>query len=201
MSAGSTDREDRIAQLYQRYSPRIAAYALRRAAPEEAADIVSETFLVAWRRSDDIPLEPHTLPWLYGVARRVLANQRRSTRRRGRLRQRLSSQFAEHHAPPAAIEDPDRRERLARAMSELSDDDAEVLRLVAWEGMSPTQIAAILGIEPNAARQRIHRARVRLRRNLEEAAPDSTTLDDQPVAAPPPIPPAPDRRATREVRS
>lgn len=167
MSAASTDREDRIARLYQRYSPQIAAYALRRAAPEEAADVVSETFLVAWRRSDDIPSEPHTLPWLYGVARRVLANQRRSTRRRGRLRERLSAQFAEHHTPPLEIDDPGGLPRVARAMQELSAEDAEILRLVAWEAMSPTQIAAILDIEPNAARQRIHRARVRFRRALE----------------------------------
>lgn len=163
----TTDREDRIAELYERYAPDIAAYARRRAAPDEAADVVSETFLVAWRRSDDVPAEPHVLPWLYGVARRVLANQRRSTQRRGRLWQRLSSQFAEHEPPAAAVEDRDGFDAIGRALSELSDDDAEILRLVAWEAMSPTQIAAILDIEPNAARQRLHRARTRLRRALE----------------------------------
>ncbi len=176
MSAASTGREDRIAQLYRRYAPQIAAYALRRAAPDESADVVSETFLVAWRRSDDIPPEPHTLPWLYGVARRVLANQRRSSRRRGRLRERLAEQFTELHTPPVAIEDLDRLDRLGRAMGELSADDAELLRLVAWEGLSPTQIAGVFEIEPTTARQRIHRARLRLRRALDDGEPsgDST---------------------------
>lgn len=164
-------REDQIAALYQRYSPQIAAYARRRAAPEEAADVVSETFLVAWRRSEDIPPEPHSLPWLYGVARHVLSNQRRSTQRRGRLWKRLSSQFAEHHVPPAAIEERCEFELVGRALSDLSDDDAEILRLVAWEGMSTTQVAAILDIEPNAARQRLHRARVRLRKKVDALAP------------------------------
>lgn len=171
MSAGRTEREDRITRLYQQYSPQIAAYARRRAAPDEAADVVAETFLVAWRRSEDVPVEPHTLPWLYGVARHVLANQRRSARRRGRLWQRLSSQFDDHHTPPAAIEDHSRFELVRRALSELSDDDAEILRLVAWEGMSPAQIAVTLAIEPTTARQRLHRARLRLRRKLDSMTP------------------------------
>lgn len=183
MRADTTDREDRIAELYERYSPQIAAYARRRASLDEAADVVSETFLVAWRRSEEIPAEPDSLPWLYGVARRVLANQRRSTQRRGRLWQRLSTQFAEHDAPIAAVEDCGGFEVLGRALGELSDDDAEILRLVAWEGMSPTQVAAILDIEPNAARQRLHRARVRLRRRLDELTPDVLVTDSCSVSA------------------
>lgn len=176
--AGYMTREDQIAQLYQRYSPQIAAYARRRAAPDEAADVVSETFLVAWRRSEEIPEEPASLPWLYGVARHVLANQRRSTQRRGRLWKRLSSQFAEDHTPPVAIENQCEFELIGRAISELSDDDAEILRLVAWEGMSPAQVAEILEVEPNAARQRLHRARLRLRRSIDAMSVDELNVDE-----------------------
>lgn len=171
--ADATLDEEQVAQLYHRYAPDIAAYARRRTGPEEAADLVSETFLVAWRRSADVPSEPHTLPWLYGVARHVLANQRRSTKRRGRLRDRLAAQFVERTEPPADLGDAERADRVATAMRTLSDDDAEILRLVAWEGMSPTEIAVVLGIEPNAARQRLHRARVRLRKQLDADGPAS----------------------------
>ena len=195
MSSRNADREERVTRLYRRYAPHIAAYALRRAAPDESADIVSETFLVAWRRSDDVPPEPHTLPWLYGVARRVLSNQRRSTRRRGRLARKLSTQFVEHHTPPMPIEDADRLERLGRALSGLPPDDAELLRLVAWEGMSAAQLAEIFEIEPNAARQRLHRARLRLRAVLDADAPPP---ECGPIDPPAPPAAAPDR--SREVQ-
>lgn len=183
MNRASSEREDKIAELYLRHAPKIAAYARRRATPDEAAEIVSETFLVAWRRADEVPPEPHALPWLYGVARRVLANQRRSTQRRGRLWHRLSSQFAEDHTPTPAIEDRCRYELLGRALNELSDDDAELLRLVAWEGLSPAQVAEILEIEPNAARQRLHRARMRLRRNVEAMTPVDAASEIEPIAS------------------
>ena len=78
-----------VTRVYERYAADIAAYALRRSAAADAADVVADTFLVAWRRRGDIPAEPKTLPWLYGVARRVLANQRRSRNRRTRLHDRL----------------------------------------------------------------------------------------------------------------
>lgn len=168
--------------------------------------MVSETFLVAWRRYDEIPAEPHTLPWLYGVARLVLSNQRRSTRRRGRLWERLSSQAAIDHPPPCSIEDRGEYQLVGRALSELSDDDAEILRLIAWEGLSPAQVAAILDIEPNAARQRLHRARLRLRKRIDALSPvadrsapehalDGHTLDGIPLLDRSPV------HSTSEVRS
>ena len=84
------EREERFRELFNSSYHHVLGYALRRAASrDDAADVVAETFLVAWRRLDDLPSEALTRPWLYGVARRVLANQRRSTGRRELLAARL----------------------------------------------------------------------------------------------------------------
>ncbi len=159
-----------VTRLYECYAPDVAAYALRRASGVDAADVVADTFLVAWRRHDEIPGEPATLPWLYGVARRVLANQRRSRERRSRLHDRLRAEFVEHAARDAHVEEDDRFQRVAAALESLSDDDAELLRLIAWEGLTPTDLATAMRLEPAAVRERIHRARGRLRRRLAAAA-------------------------------
>ena len=165
-----------VTQLYERHAGAIAAYALRRAAAADAADVVADTFLVAWRRHDEIPTEPDTLPWLYGVARRVLANQRRSQDRRTRLHDRLRSEFVEFDSRVDRMEDAERFRRVATALADLSDDDAELLRLTAWEGLSPTEIAATMELEPGAVRQRLRRARQRLRHRLAADGSDAEAI-------------------------
>lgn len=160
------DVEDIVTGAYERHAPAIAAYALRRAAAADAADVVADTFLVAWRRHDEMPAEPDTLPWLYGVARRVLANQRRSRDRRTRLHERLRTGFIEFDMRDDRTEDTAEFRRVAAAMNTLSETDAELLRLTAWEGLSPTQLAAAMELEPSAVRQRLRRARQRLRHRL-----------------------------------
>ena len=86
MSVAPPGHQERFRHVYAEHFDRVLGYALRRVArPEDAADVVSETFLVAWRRLGDVPEEPRTRLWLYGVARRVLANQRRGDRRRTAL--------------------------------------------------------------------------------------------------------------------
>lgn len=158
----TTENERRVAHLYELYSPHITRYAERRAASSDASDVVAETFLTAWRRADDIPSEPHALPWLYGVARRVLANQRRGSQRRSQLHDRLLQEYAGDDVSVCRLESADQFQRVAKAMDDLSESDAELIRLTAWEGMTPGEIAESMGIEPNAARQRLHRARRRL---------------------------------------
>lgn len=175
----SADPHERVAALYEAHAGRLAAYALRRTGAADAADVVAETFLVAWRRHGEIPDEPESLPWLYGVARKVLANQHRSTDRRGRLHDRLATQFVDAAADMARVEESERFGRVASALARLSDDDAELLRLTAWEGLTPTEIAAVMGLQPNAVRQRLHRARRRLRGQL------SIGESDAGVVAPP----------------
>ena len=127
-------------------------YALRRTDRDTAQDVVAETFTVAWRRLDKVPEKP--LPWLYGVARRVLANQRRSTRRLTSLRRKLEPDA--DTAPELA--DPE----LAAALRALPAIDREILALVAWEGLTAAEAAVVLDCTSTAARLRLHRARARL---------------------------------------
>jgi len=162
----AVDGDALVTRAYERHAGAIAAYALRRSAPADAADIVADTFLVAWRRHDEIPAEPDTLPWLYGVARRVLSNQRRSRDRRTRLHDRLRTDFIEFDSRTPRAEDTEHFRRVAAAMNALSDDDAELLRLTAWEGLSPSELATTMQLEPDAVRQRLRRARQRLRKRL-----------------------------------
>jgi RNA polymerase sigma-70 factor (ECF subfamily) len=144
-------------ELYRQYAGRVRAYALRRTAATAADDVVAEVFVVAWRRRDDVP-DP-SLPWLLAVARRVLANQRRSERRAIALRARLQS------APVPTVA-PNVDHRVLRALADLSERDRELLMLIAWEGLSVTEAATVLGARPGTIAVRLHRARERFARAL-----------------------------------
>lgn len=146
------------------YEP-VLSYALRRTTTrDDALDVVAETFLTAWRRFGQAPEGPELRLWLYGIARRVLANQLRGQRRRERLSARLRSiepaSTAECAPAPAATG------AISRAFRRLSDADREVLTLVGGEGLAPSEIARVLGCGPVAARVRLHRARARFAREL-----------------------------------
>jgi RNA polymerase sigma-70 factor, ECF subfamily len=151
----------RFEDLHRRAFRPLSAYALRRASPEDAADVVGETLLVAWRRLDDVPAPPDDVPWLYGVARNVLANQRRATRRRSAAVDRLTAELrtARREGPDASLAD---------ALRRLPEDQQELLRLVAWEGLQPRELAVVLGCTANAAAIRLHRARAALRQALAD---------------------------------
>jgi len=160
-ATGSTP-EERFRSLFARHYPAVYRYAGRRLGPDEAADAAAEAFTVAWRKIGHVPSEPDTLPWLYGVTRRVVANAERGRRRRRRLVAR-------------AVEGgPDPQERAAdpvgvlTALAGLAADDREVLRLAAWEGLGPREMGAVLGCSPNAAAIRLHRARRRLERAMND---------------------------------
>src|SRR5437870_5088069 len=91
---------ERFRAIYVENYLAVLAYALRRTeTDDDAADVVAETFLVLWRRLDDAPAGDQTRPWLYGVARRVLSNARRSERRRSRLVARLMATTSPHGSP------------------------------------------------------------------------------------------------------
>jgi RNA polymerase sigma-70 factor (ECF subfamily) len=149
--------------LYDRCAASVLGYCMRRTTPELAEDAFAETFSVAWRRRDAIPSEP--LPWLYGVARKVLANQRRSARRQAAVAHRL----VETTPTPSAAEAPESSRRVLAALSQLGETDRELLMLVAWEGLKPTDAARVLGITPARCRVRLHRARRRLERLVARA--------------------------------
>jgi RNA polymerase sigma-70 factor (ECF subfamily) len=141
----------------------------------DAEEVVAETLLVAWRRRRELPVDDEALPWLYGVARRVLANQRRSHARRRRL-ERLLQPLTRSST---AAEEPIGVDSVVAATQRLTTPDQEILRLAAWEGLSHAQIAIALGCSENAAALRLHRARQRLREELlkEDAAPGQEVIE------------------------
>lgn len=157
----------RFGRLYRDQGRAILAYALRRVAdPEDAAEVVAETFLVAWRRLDEVPTDARARLWLFGVARRVIANLHRAERRRTRLAERLAESLRTELATRPAL--AGEAAEVLRAMGGLGDDDRELLLLVSWEELSPGEAAEVLGISSLAARSRLHRARRRLRTLLEQ---------------------------------
>jgi RNA polymerase sigma-70 factor (ECF subfamily) len=155
-----TERERRFDTLFEGYATDIAAYCNWRAGSRsDAQDAAAEVFLAAWRRLDDVPEGDAARVWLYATARRVLANQRRSSRRRAALREHLGGEPA---SPPG-------EETLVHeALRRLRPSDREVLLLAEWEGLSPAEIAAVVGCLPVTARGRLHRARCRFRTVYEE---------------------------------
>ncbi|MCX4506662.1 MULTISPECIES: RNA polymerase sigma factor [Streptomyces] len=154
--------EEQFTAMYRCHRVAVERYVLRRVQAEDVGDVLAEVFLTAWRRYEQIPADP--LPWLYGVARRVLANDRRAARRRRDLSDRLAVQpqpRADAHAEDVAgLTD------VARAFSRLSSQDQEVLRLCLWEELTPSEIAQVLGQAQIAVRVRLHRARQRLQKHL-----------------------------------
>jgi RNA polymerase sigma factor (sigma-70 family) len=167
MGARNQRPEDaaRFEQLYREHAPRVIAYAARRLPRDVVADVVAETFSVAWRRLDLVPVEPG--PWLLAVARRVSANQRRSLRRRAALAERAAAHalvFFEVEDPPAVLE----------ALATLSERDREALLLAAWDGLSAAEAAAVLGCSATAYRLRLYRARRKLAARLTPNPADTS---------------------------
>ncbi|HEY4236687.1 MAG TPA: sigma-70 family RNA polymerase sigma factor [Gaiellaceae bacterium] len=146
----------RFEQIYADHHGAIQAYVRRRAPEELVEDVVSETFVVCLRRIDRVPPEP--LPWLYAVAWKTLANERRKQRR-----------IAQGQELPATVPEPVGDGLLAEAFNSLGERDREVLRLVAWEGLSLTDAATVLGCSGISCRVRYHRAKTRLASRLEAA--------------------------------
>jgi RNA polymerase sigma-70 factor, ECF subfamily len=171
------DRRVRFEMLYARHGSAVKAYVLRRADASIADDVVAEVFLVCWRRLEELPPDP--LPWLLGVARRVLSTQRRGDRRRTALHARLSLDGG-HETVPATAEDG----RLAAALERIGEADRELLLLIAWDGLSTTDAAAVLAIKPATARVRLMRARRRLAHALERESSTSVLCNPQSMEAP-----------------
>jgi RNA polymerase sigma factor (sigma-70 family) len=154
--------------MYQAHYRAIAAYARRRLSAEDADDQVAETFLVAWRRLEDIPTGEHTRPWLYAVARRTLSQRTRSHRRRDRLVARLTTfrETAELEAgfDPGRIDD---QELVRKALARLRPEDQELLRLAEWEELGRAELARAFECSANAVAIRLHRAHRRFSKALD----------------------------------
>ncbi len=183
---------ERFASLYERHATLVLAYARRRIGAAEAEDVLAETFLVAWRRREEVPDD--ALPWLYAVAGNVLRNRTRAQRRRAALSARLATESARNAAevasgpaqPPPELDDdsaarpaaaddtarlpadddaPD--QRLRAALDRLRPLDREALLLTAWEGLSTDRAARAAGCSRATFHVRLHRARKRLAQALE----------------------------------
>src|SRR5438445_1712479 len=150
--------DSRFDEIYEHHREDVTLYVRRRVAADAVEDLVGETFLVCWRKLDDVPREP--LPWLYAVARKLLANHYRATAPRD-LTPGLPP--AEDAFLPIARDDV-----LARAFARLSEADGDVLRLIAWDQLSLRAAARTLGCSEGACRVRFHRDTQRLASHLEE---------------------------------
>ncbi|ETK35192.1 RNA polymerase sigma factor [Microbispora sp. ATCC PTA-5024] len=178
------DPHERFTDLYDRHYRSVLGYALLRADRGAAEDVVSETFLVAWRRLEEMP--EAELPWLLGVARNLLAKQRDSRRRGLSLVDRVTalSTTHDHVAWDVAEHVVDRQSALA-ALASLPERDVEALALATWHGLPPDQAAAVMGCSVRTYNVRLHRARGRLARALRS----------EPKAARPTAPAVPRRYA------
>ena len=194
MTIAPSAEHERFVALYERHASLVLAYARRRIGAADAEDVLAETFLVAWRRRDDVPED--ALPWLYAVAGNVLRNRVRSERRRDALAARLAAESARLAAevargaaqPPAVLDDdegspddaasrphdgrlPDDDDapdpRLRAALDRLRPLDREALLLTAWEGLSSERAAKAAGCSRATFHVRLHRARKRLAQALE----------------------------------
>lgn len=175
------ERRERFDNLFAAFGRDVVAFCRSRAASSsDGEDAAAEVFLVAWRRLDDVPGGDAARVWLYGTARRVLANQRRSSRRRGALQERLTATPDVPASTP--VEHEAERELVRKALLRIGPRDREVLLLAEWEGLSPAEIAAVSGCLTVTARGRLHRARRRFRTAFEElSSPPTPASTNRPV--------------------
>jgi RNA polymerase sigma-70 factor (ECF subfamily) len=160
------DHAGRFETLYRLCYEDLLRYALRRTdRPETAADVVADTFVVAWQRIADVPTD-QPRAWLFGVARNVLANQHRAARRGVDLAARLRNELS-----GVTVSQPDAPIEISAVFRALPEADQELLRLVAWEGLTATELGQALDCSANAARIRLHRARQRFAEALRAPTP------------------------------
>ncbi|MGW2982530.1 RNA polymerase sigma factor [Streptomyces humidus] len=152
--------------LYTAHADRVLAYLLHRTDRETAQDILSETFVLAWRKSGSVPDD--ALPWLLASARRLLANRVRSDQRHRALTERLAV-MADRTGAAEIGDAIGTRAEVAAALSALSEQDREVLVLSAWYGLTAKQAAVVAGCTATAFAVRLHRARKRFRAALPRA--------------------------------
>ena len=164
------DDRERFTELYDAYRMRVWAYAASRVGGQAADEVVSETFIVAWRRFAEMPAA--ALPWLLGVARNVIRDSVRAQTRRDSLAAELRRWTTEAESDVAdGVVD---RIAMLRALAALSDGDREVLTLVAWQGLSYREAARVLGCSAASLRVRLHRARRRLTAAMSRQAQEAS---------------------------
>ena len=177
MEVTAAGRRERFDALFREHVAGIGSYCRWRSlSVADAEDAVAEVFLIAWRRLDDVPAGFEARLWLYGTARRVLANQTRASRRRGRLSEKLTVQ-------PAPVETDDALAgRVHEALDALAAGDREILLLAEWEGLTAAEIARVVHRPPVTVRVRLHRARARFRAAFKAPPAEAAEVPRAPVA-------------------
>ncbi|MCO1595541.1 sigma-70 family RNA polymerase sigma factor [Micromonospora sp. RHAY321] len=169
--------EDWFTSLYAAEYAHIVRYGLRRLADADAsAELAQEVFVVAWRRRGEVP--DRSLPWLYGVARRLLANQWRSRRAAPDVLPISDADLA-RVAHPSGADATVGVADIRAALATLNDLDQEILRLIGWEELTVSEAAQVLGCARTTVAVRLHRAR----RRLTEAMSDRPVRPRRPVLA------------------
>lgn len=174
LEAAATGDAQAFSTFFRRHVDAVTRYAVRRCAtPEDVSDLVGECFLVALQAAGRYRPETDTaLPWLFGIARRLVSKQRRRLASRSRLLAKTSNAFpnfthSEEDAVAGAIDAARQGPALEDAIARLTKSERDVLELVAYDGLSPSEAAVTLGITANAARLRLSRARRTVRDVLE----------------------------------
>jgi RNA polymerase sigma factor (sigma-70 family) len=156
-------------QLFRDTRTDLLAYIVRRSvSAEDAADVLAETYLIAWRKLDAIPRGERARMWLFGVARNLLLRGAGRRRFSQALVERLAGELRSAHPPQSPVDD-ERSHALRAALVALPERDREIVTLTAWEGLTPKQIAIVMGTSANVVRVRLHRARARLKRQLSNS--------------------------------
>lgn len=156
---------DLFRRLFDAHLADLWRFARRRChSSADADDITAQVFAVAWRRRSELP-DSEVRLWLFGVARHVVANHRRSTDRQRRLQLRL---IENHHADQHSNDPGSSHDELHEALASLSDDDRDVVVMRCWDGLAVNDIATLIGCTPNAVSVRLHKARRKLIDRLTE---------------------------------
>lgn len=175
-------QDARFRRLFDAHEEAMRAYCFRRLGPDDANDAVAEVFLVAWRRIDRSPAGDEARLWLYGIARNVVHNARRSERRSHRLTARLAG--VRQHPDPGPEPQVVRRAEdrmLLEAVDRLAPMERELLRLKTWEELSAADIAGVVGLSVRAVESRLSRIRKKLAKWLDAPASRSSPSRPQPV--------------------
>jgi RNA polymerase sigma factor (sigma-70 family) len=171
--APAQTRED-FQQLFEQTRENLSAYLVSRCNDaEQAADLFSETYLIAWQKLDSIPPGEQARLWLFGVARNLMLKGFRQRRVADALVERLAGELRRAQVEHPQIDDHP-RVLLRAALNALSEGDREILMLTAWEGLTPREIAAVTGVSANIVRVRLHRARRRVEQRVSSNPTAST---------------------------
>ena len=174
-------RDDQFRSLFNEHYPVVARYVLARGyQAADADDLIAATFEVAWRRLDAVPPDRDAVPWLLTVARNLSRNAFRKTQRELAVLDRLASREPAQTATTG--EELFDWGEVRAALGALKALDRDLILLVAWDGLTPTEAGEVLGLRPVTARSRLHRARQRLAQHLSARPVESRR--DGPVPTP-----------------